>query len=131
MRIGILGGTFDPPHGGHIALAQAARSELKLDEVIFIPAARNPLKTTRQYAIASQRFDMVKLATEDYSYFAVSDIEIRRIVYGLEQAGLVEIVKPPGMEQQASSANRRRPQARTPQVQKTVVNKLIDKIRSI
>ncbi|MBC7814591.1 MAG: DUF4388 domain-containing protein [Burkholderiales bacterium] len=75
----------------------------------------NPKNTIRQIAKANN----------------MSDVEIRRIVYGLEQAGLVEIVKPPGMEQQASSSNRRRPQARTPQVQKTVVNKLIDKIRSI
>ena len=60
----------------------------------------------------------------------MSDIEIRRIVYGLEQAGLVELVKPPGME--ASTAARVRPRtSRTPPVQKNVVNKLIDKIKSI
>lgn len=62
----------------------------------------------------------------------MSDIEIRRIVYGLEQAGLVELVKPPGME--AASGGRRpagRAGARAPQVQKNVVNKLIDKIKSI
>lgn len=61
----------------------------------------------------------------------MSDMEIRRIVYGLEQAGLVEMVKPPGME--TSSSNARRPTAasRAPQVQKNVVNKLIDKIKSI
>ncbi len=60
----------------------------------------------------------------------MSDMEIRRIVYGLEQAGLVELVKPPGME---APAGTRRPkqERRAPQVQKTVVNKLIDKIRSI
>jgi hypothetical protein len=60
----------------------------------------------------------------------MSEIEIRRVVYGLEQAGLVELVKPPGMEQAA--ANSRRPrQAQKPQVQKVVVSRLIDKIRSI
>jgi hypothetical protein len=59
----------------------------------------------------------------------MSDIEIRRIVYGLEQAGLVEMVKPPGME--APKGTRRPASARTPQVQKSVVNKLIDKIKSI
>jgi DNA-binding transcriptional regulator YhcF (GntR family) len=59
----------------------------------------------------------------------MSDIEIRRIVYGLEQAGLVELVKPPGME---TSTRPGRPAAsRAPQVQKNVVNKLIDKIKSI
>lgn len=60
----------------------------------------------------------------------MSDMEIRRIVYGLEQAGLVELVKPPGME--GANNNARRPAAsRAPQVQKNVVNKLIDKIKSI
>jgi hypothetical protein len=59
----------------------------------------------------------------------MSDIEIRRIVYGLEQAGQVEMVKPPGME--APKGTRRPASARTPQVQKSVVNKLIDKIKSI
>jgi DNA-binding transcriptional regulator YhcF (GntR family) len=59
----------------------------------------------------------------------MSDIEIRRIVYGLEQAGLVELVKPPGME--ATARPGRPAAARAPQVQKNVVNKLIDKIKSI
>jgi hypothetical protein len=59
----------------------------------------------------------------------MSEMEIRRVVYGLEQAGLVELVKPPGMEQAA--ANRPRRPAQKPQVQKVVVNRLIDKIRSI
>lgn len=60
----------------------------------------------------------------------MSEIEIRRVVYGLEQAGLVELVKPPGMADAAAAQQRRRPQQK-PQVQKVVVNRLIDKIRSI
>jgi hypothetical protein len=74
----------------------------------------NPKNTIRQIAKANN----------------MSDIEIRRIVYGLEQAGLVEIVKPAGMEQAQPDAARRAVRQQ-PQVQKTVVNKLIDKIRSI
>jgi hypothetical protein len=74
----------------------------------------NPKNTIRQIAKANN----------------MSDIEIRRIVYGLEQAGLVELVKPPSMEQPAAGRSQR-PVPRAPQVQKTVVNKLIDKIRSI
>jgi DNA-binding transcriptional regulator YhcF (GntR family) len=74
----------------------------------------NPKNTIRQIAKANN----------------MSDMEIRRIVYGLEQAGLVELVKPPGME--TTGTTRTRPKAaRTPQVQKNVVNKLIDKIKSI
>lgn len=62
----------------------------------------------------------------------MSEVEIRRIVYGLEQAGLVELVKPPGMEQTvANRAGGRRQVPARPQVQKVVVNRLIDKIRSI
>jgi hypothetical protein len=61
----------------------------------------------------------------------MSDIEIRRIVYGLEQAGLVELVKPPTAELPPGARPQARPVPRPPQVQKTVVNKLIDKIRSI
>ncbi|MEO8607258.1 MAG: DUF4388 domain-containing protein [Chloroflexota bacterium] len=60
----------------------------------------------------------------------MSEVEIRRVVYGLEQAGLVELVKPPGMVDAAAAQQRRRPQQK-PQVQKIVVNRLIDKIRSI
>lgn len=60
----------------------------------------------------------------------MTEMEIRRIVYGLEQAGLVELVKPPGSEPVATSKTMRRPAAK-PQVQKVVVNRLIDKIRSI
>ena len=61
----------------------------------------------------------------------MSEIEIRRVVYGLEQAGLVELVKPPGMEQQQNSMQRRQRPVQKPQVQAAVVNRLIDKIRSI
>jgi Domain of unknown function (DUF4388) len=60
----------------------------------------------------------------------MSEVEIRRIVYGLEQAGLVELVKPPGMVDPAAAGQRRRPPQKSP-VQKVVVNRLIDKIRSI
>lgn len=60
----------------------------------------------------------------------MSEVDIRRIVYGLEQAGLVELVKPPGMEQAAANTQRRRMPQKSP-VQKVVVNRLIDKIRSI
>lgn len=80
----------------------------------------NPKNTIRQIAKANN----------------MSEIEIRRIVYGLEQAGLVELIKPPGMDQKAGMAGSRGAaakgrQAKPPQVQKQVVSKLIDKIRSI
>lgn len=77
MKYGILGGTFDPPHLGHIAIAEAAKSTLELDEVIWIPAGRNPLKT-RKTLSARHRMAMVELAVADHDAFSVSDIEISR-----------------------------------------------------
>lgn len=77
MRYGVLGGTFDPPHNGHIAIAQAAMEHLNLDEVIFIPANRNPLKRTRS-ASPDDRMAMTQLAIQDFPRFAVSDIEVSR-----------------------------------------------------
>ncbi|MFN8220250.1 MAG: nicotinate-nucleotide adenylyltransferase [Fimbriimonadales bacterium] len=77
MKIGIFGGTFDPPHKGHLALAQAALEELGLDEVLFVPAARNPLKG-RGSTSAKDRLEMTRIAVEGNPKFAVSDIEIAR-----------------------------------------------------
>jgi nicotinate-nucleotide adenylyltransferase len=77
MRIGIFGGTFDPPHFGHLAVAEAAKEKLQLDEVIFVPANRNPLKKGKS-ATAKQRMEMVKLAIGDRPGFAISDSEISR-----------------------------------------------------
>ena len=78
MRIGILGGTFDPPHVGHLAVAKAAKEHLGLDEVMFMPANRNPLKTRRDVSSPEQRLAMVQLAIAEESSFSVSDMEITR-----------------------------------------------------
>jgi len=78
MKIGILGGTFDPPHMGHLALARAALATLDLDEVMFLPANRNPLKTRRDVTEPSQRLEMVRLAIAGEPAFSVSDMEITR-----------------------------------------------------
>src|ERR1041384_5745403 len=78
MKIGILGGTFDPPHNGHLAFAEAAVQTLELDEVLFIPANRNPLKPEKRQASAKDRLEMVRLMVEGKPQMAVSDIEIRR-----------------------------------------------------
>jgi len=77
MRIGILGGTFDPPHAGHIALAEAAVAQLELDEVIFVPASRNPLKEVRS-SHPKDRLEMTRRAISRFEKFCVSDIEIAR-----------------------------------------------------
>ena len=80
MRIGILGGTFDPIHKGHLALARAAVKQLKLDRLIFVPAFRHPLETKEKITMASPRarLEMIRLATKDEPKFEVSDCELKR-----------------------------------------------------
>lgn len=77
-RIGILGGTFDPPHNGHIAIARAALKELGLSRIIFIPAKIPPHKMKRIIASPEHRTAMLRLAVEGYPGFEVSDIELGR-----------------------------------------------------
>jgi nicotinate-nucleotide adenylyltransferase len=76
-RYGILGGTFDPPHIGHLALAQEAFAQLGLDRVWFLPTGDPPHKQGRQITPASDRLAMTHLAVDPDERFAVSDIELR------------------------------------------------------
>src|SRR5262249_26482091 len=73
-RIGILGGTFDPIHFGHLAIAEEARHALQLDRVLFVPAGQQPLKRGAHIAAPEQRFTMVQLACAPNSAFEVSRI---------------------------------------------------------
>jgi nicotinate-nucleotide adenylyltransferase len=77
-RIGILGGTFDPIHYGHLAIAEEARVALEFSQVLLVPAARQPLKGGEHAATPSQRFEMARLACAPNSAFIVSSIEIER-----------------------------------------------------
>ena len=78
-RLGILGGTFDPVHSGHVLLAQFVRESLQLDEVLFIPAADPPHKLEHlKRASAAQRWLMVQLALEDCGGSSPSRIELDR-----------------------------------------------------
>lgn len=77
-RIGIIGGTFDPIHLGHLIAAQWAQCELKLDKVIFVPAAIPPHKDNDEVLDPKHRYKMVKLATEGNKVFDLSDIELQR-----------------------------------------------------
>lgn len=77
-RIGMLGGTFDPIHLGHLGLARAARDELGLDEIVFVPAARPPHKIGRPTTSAEDRLAMVELAIADEPAFRASRLEIDR-----------------------------------------------------
>lgn len=77
-RLGILGGTFDPPHNGHMAIAAAALKECRLDKVIFIPAKYPPHKPAGEISSESDRLNMLKLAVDDRSEFEISDLELKR-----------------------------------------------------
>jgi nicotinate-nucleotide adenylyltransferase len=77
-RIGIFGGTFDPPHKGHIAIAEQAKKQLGLDYVYFIPAYIPPHKYQHSSTSAQHRMKMMKLAVSGRKEFKVSTIELRR-----------------------------------------------------
>jgi nicotinate-nucleotide adenylyltransferase len=76
LRVGILGGTFNPPHLGHLRLAEEAAYTHGLSEVIFIPCFLPPHKDTKCLASAQDRLEMTMLACQDNKSFRVSDIEI-------------------------------------------------------
>ena len=79
MRIGIFGGSFDPPHVGHLLAAVDATEQLGLDRLIWVPAARQPLKTEAPHAATpEQRHAMVSLAVAAHPSFRASRIEIDR-----------------------------------------------------
>lgn len=78
MRLGILGGSFDPVHHGHLILARDAQEKLELDRVIFVPANVSPHKTGTIPANAMDRLEMLRLALADEEGFAVVDFELVR-----------------------------------------------------
>ena len=78
VRVGVLGGTFDPVHLGHLAIAEEVRRRLDLDRVIFIPAGQPRLREDEYLTPADDRLRMVALATEGNPHFRVCDLEVQR-----------------------------------------------------
>lgn len=78
MKSGILGGTFDPVHLGHLAVAEEACRYLNMNEVVFIPAGRPYFKSSSSISPAEHRVNMLNLAIADKPYFKISLMEIRR-----------------------------------------------------
>jgi nicotinate-nucleotide adenylyltransferase len=78
QKIGIMGGTFNPIHNGHLVTAQEALSQFDLDRVIFIPTGNPPHKTGQEIADSEDRYIMTVIATSSNSNFFVSRIEIDR-----------------------------------------------------
>lgn len=76
--VGVFGGSFDPVHNGHLAIALAALETIPLDRVVFVPARRSPLKDDAPAASERDRVAMLDLATRDEPRFTVSRIELDR-----------------------------------------------------
>jgi len=77
-RLGVLGGTFDPPHRGHLTVALEALKELALDQVIWIPAAVSPHKVGEKSSARSHRLEMVQMMTSADDHFVLDDREMNR-----------------------------------------------------
>lgn len=93
-RLGIMGGTFDPIHNGHLVAAEQARSDLKLDLVVFMPAGSPAYKQDKRVSSAEDRYAMALLATADNPDFLTSRYEIDRegVTYTVDTlSGLREI----------------------------------------
>ena len=76
MRIGIMGGTFDPVHMGHLILAETIRSDYPLDKILFMPAAVPPHKQGKIVCSGEMRLRMLSAALEAYPYFDILDYEL-------------------------------------------------------
>lgn len=78
QKTGILGGTFNPIHNGHVALAKAVYEYCELEEVWFMPSGTSYMKNEREIVSCEHRLEMVKRAIKEYPYFKASDMEILR-----------------------------------------------------
>lgn len=81
-----MGGSFDPPHFGHLIIAEEARCQLGLDKVLFIPAFLNPLKSGREITSAEHRAKMTQLAISDNPFFELEtwELEQKRVSYTVD-----------------------------------------------
>jgi nicotinate-nucleotide adenylyltransferase len=96
MRIGLLGGTFDPIHNGHLQLAERVLSLLNISRVFFIPTGKSPHKQDRDIVSKNHRRNMVSLALKDYPFFALCDIEIKspRVSYTIDTISALKKLYP-------------------------------------
>ncbi|HEX6531010.1 MAG TPA: nicotinate-nucleotide adenylyltransferase, partial [Nitrospira sp.] len=76
--VGVLGGTFNPIHNGHLAIARQTREALALDRVVFVPTGDPPHKPNEHLATAEHRYEMVRLAIASDPLLSISDVEVRR-----------------------------------------------------
>lgn len=89
-RLGVLGGSFDPPHLGHLLIASDVHAYLDLEKVLFVPAARPPHKASDEGTPAPVRLEMTRLAVAGDPRFEVSAVEIERgLVYTLDTVSAI------------------------------------------
>ena len=100
LRVGVLGGSFDPVHIGHLLLAEEARGQLGLDAVYFVPAGDPPHKRNRRLAPAEDRVAMIDLAIADNEQFRVSRVDVDRPGphYTIDMVQIIQSQLPPGCE---------------------------------
>jgi nicotinate-nucleotide adenylyltransferase len=86
MNVGLFGGTFDPPHIGHLLVAERARELLELDRLVLVPSGISPHKRDRQLTPSGDRLAMVRIAVAGVAQMDVSDLEVKRggISYSIE-----------------------------------------------
>jgi nicotinate-nucleotide adenylyltransferase len=94
VRIGVFGGTFDPPHIGHLILADEACQQLNLDHVLWVPTARPPHKLEEEITSIQQRVDLVEAAIHNNDRFILSRIDIDRPPphYAVDTMGLLKAI---------------------------------------
>ncbi len=96
QRIGVFGGTFDPPHYGHLILAQTAAEQLELDHVLWVPAGLNPLKAGKNITSVEQRLRLVGAAISDNPMFSLSTVDTERPAphYTIDTLGIIQAQYP-------------------------------------
>jgi nicotinate-nucleotide adenylyltransferase len=99
VRLGLLGGTFDPPHIGHLLVAVDAHERLGLDQLVFVPAARQPLKGALVRTPPGDRLAMVRAMVGDDPRFAVDPIEMERGGLSFSVDTLETYRRRPGVEE--------------------------------
>jgi nicotinate-nucleotide adenylyltransferase len=100
LRVGILGGSFDPPHIGHLILAEEARDQLGLDKVLFAPAGQQPLKQGQRVTAVEDRVRMTELAIAENASFELSrgDVDRPGPHYTVDLIAIIAAQLPPSAE---------------------------------
>lgn len=96
MKIGIMGGTFNPIHNGHLIMSEQIREQIGLDKIIFVPCYLPPHKSGENVISGSHRINMAKIATQDNDFFDVSDIEIQegKVSYSIDLVKKIKSIYP-------------------------------------